>query len=178
MVEDKRRVAAGWINKADINLRAAREHLKKGQYSEAMQRSQECVELSVKAILHFLDIEFSFTHGWKASKDSFDKIAQEIQARRLLPKLAEKYNYLTPLPRLLFLANFWGDFYIEAKYGYEKGNLASAQELFKKEEAELAEKHATECYISASQIRNLKEEELAVLCSKDTDKQSRRKQAN
>lgn len=58
------------------------------------------------------------------------------------------------LPRLLFLINFWSQFYKAAKYGLEAGYLAPANDLFKKkEEADLAVQHAQECYQAAAYLR-------------------------
>lgn len=166
MDKNKRRMVEGWIEKAWNHLRAAKEHVQKFQFSESIESSQECVELSVKAILSLLDIEYSPSHGWKQDKKQFDKIAEQIQKRELLDQLAEQHlNHTVHLPRLLFLVNFWGDFYIEAKYGYEVGNLAPAKDLCKKEDAELAERHAQECYGAASQLRSLPEEQLDALRS-------------
>jgi hypothetical protein len=54
-------------------------------------------------------------------------------------------EYTIRIPRLLFLLNFWAQFYITAKHGFEAEDLASAQELFEREEAELAVRHAEEC---------------------------------
>ena len=51
------------------------------------------------------------------------------------------YNY----PRIYLLSKFWSHFYITAKYGLEKLKIGS-DKLFKKEEADLALKHARECY--------------------------------
>ncbi len=59
--------------------------------------------------------------------------------------------------------NFWAQFYITAKYGFEIEHLASAHDIFNKEEAELAVKHADECYRTASQLRYLNEDKLAAL---------------
>jgi hypothetical protein len=111
-----------------------------------------------------LDVPFSFSHGWKQDENQFKKIAKQIQERQLLDKLAEQgLNHTVNLPRLLFLANLWGDFYIEAKYGYEAGNLAPAKDLCKEGEAKLAEQHALECYDAAYQVRSLGERQLAAL---------------
>jgi hypothetical protein len=53
--------------------------------------------------------------------------------------------------------NFWAQFYITAKYGFEAEYLASAQNLFEKAEAELAIRHAEECSLAATIVptRNL-----------------------
>jgi hypothetical protein len=61
--------------------------------------------------------------------------------------------------------NFWAQFYTIAKYGLEVGNLASAQDLFGKEEADLAVQHAEECYRAVSGLRYLSEDKLAAIVS-------------
>jgi HEPN domain-containing protein len=164
---NRRQLSEGWVEKADNHRQAAREHLQKFQYSEAIECSQECIELSVKAVLAFLNIEFSFSHGWKEDEKKFRQIAEQIQKRKLMDKLIERHlQHSVYLPRLLFLANLWGDFYIEAKYGYEAGNLASAKDLCKEDEARLAERHAGECYNAAYQMRYLNEKQLEAMLEK------------
>ncbi len=161
MDKSKRHIIEGWIDKASNRLSTAKEHVKGCvHYSDAVQDAQVCVELSVKAILALLDVEFPKAHGW--DKEKLAKIAEQIQKIRLLDKLAEKYLHMG-LPRLIFLANFWDQFYLTAKYGMEAGYLASAQDLFGRAEAELAVSHAQECHAAASQLRFLPEEELAAL---------------
>jgi len=63
------------------------------------------------------------------------------------------------------MINFWAQFYNTAKYGLEAGYLAPAKDLFKREEAELAVKHAEECHSAASQLRYLPEDKMAALLS-------------
>ena len=75
-------------------------------------------------------------------------------------------DHTVRLPRLLFLLNFWAQFYITAKYGFEAEYLASAQNLFEKAEAELAIRHAEECSLAATILRSLDGEKLAALASK------------
>ena len=138
--------------------------MKSFRYSEAIETAQECVELSVKSILSLLDIKYSRSHDWAPDRKEFTGIAQQIQERKLLDKLAEQYlDHTIRLPRLLFLMNFWAQFYITAKYGFEAEYLASAHDLFNKEEAELAVQHADECYRASSQIRYLNEDKLDAL---------------
>jgi HEPN domain-containing protein len=159
--KSKRHVIEGWMDKAWNRLSAAREHVKGGvHYSGAVQDAQECVELSVKAILTLLNVEFQKKHGW--DKENLAKIADQIQKNKLLDGLADKHLYIR-LPRLIFLANFWDQFYLTAKYGMEAGYLASAQDLFGRAEADLAVTHAHECYNAAHQLRYLPEDQLAAL---------------
>lgn len=161
----KRRAIEGWIDKASNHLRAAKDHLEtRTRHSEVVEAAQECIELSVKSILSLLHIKYSPSHGWEQDKKQFAAIAEQIQDRELLDKLAAYYlDSAIPLPRLLFLVNFWAQFYITAKYGFEVGNLASAQDLIRIEEAELAVKHAKECYRAVSALRYLDEDKLMSL---------------
>lgn len=163
MDRNKRRTIEGWVDKAWNQLYAAKEHLKSSvRYSESIEASQECVELSVKSILSLLGINYSLSHEWK--RKEFSKIAEQIQKRGLMDKLKEQnLGYTICLPRLLFLVNFWAQFYLIAKYGFEIGYLASARDLFNKEEAEIALRHAEECYSAASRLKNIGEKELSTI---------------
>ncbi|MCL4458763.1 MAG: HEPN domain-containing protein [Chloroflexi bacterium] len=168
MDKSKRRMIEGWIDKASTQLRAAKEHLKSyTRYSESIQASQECIELSVKSTLSLLDVEYPPSHGW--NREQFTGIAKQIQERRLLDRLAAQNLGYIRLPRLLFLANFWAQFYLPAKYGFEVEYLAPAQDLFDKNEADLAVQHAEECYRVASQLRNLSGDGLAGIVSQPED---------
>lgn len=167
MASSKRRMTEGWIDKASNQLQAAKEHLKSpSQYSEAIQAAQQCIELSVKSILSFFDVTFSPSHGWEQDKKQFAAIAEQIQKKQLIEKLTAQYlNHAVNLPRLLFLLNFWAQFYITAKYGFEAEYLAPARDLFKQKEAELAVQHAEECYQAATHLRYLNEDKMAALLS-------------
>jgi len=161
----KRKTIEGWISKASNQLEVARSH-RDSYYrpSEAIEAAQECVELSVKSVLSLLEIKYSRSHEWAPDKKELAGIAQQIQDRQLLEKIANQHlDYAIPLPRLLFLMNFWAQFYITAKYGFEVEYLSSAHDLFKKEEAELAVQHADECYRAALQLRYMNEDKLAAL---------------
>jgi HEPN domain-containing protein len=168
MNKTKRKTIEGWIDKASNQLSAAREHVKSvGQYSEAIQAAQQCVELSVKSILSLLEIRYSRSHEWTPDKKEFFAIAEQIQQRGLLEGIVDQHlDYTLRLPRLLFLLNFWAQFYITAKYGFEAEHLASAKDLFEREEAELAVRHADECLRAATSLRFLDGEKFAALASR------------
>ena len=159
----KRKTLEGWIDKARNNLASATEkHKTFYQDSECVQDAQECVELSVKSLLALLEIDFPPAHGW--TKERLEKIAQQIRDRQILERL-EKAGILDSvrLPRLLFLANFWSQFYVQAKYGMEAGYLASAKDLIGSVEADVAVKHAQECFSAVCVAWCLDEERLAAL---------------
>jgi HEPN domain-containing protein len=165
MSRSKRKTIEGWIEKAGHQLQAAKDHSQSYYHSsEAIEAAQECIELSIKSALFLLGIEYKFKHAW--SWEDFVDIAKQIQQKQLLDRLEEQnVYYCLRLPRLLLLANLWGHFYLPAKYGFAE-YLASAQDLFEKQEAELAVLHAGECYQAALELRNLGEDKLAAILHK------------
>lgn len=81
MNDTQRKTIEGWINKASNQLQTAREHAQSAyRCSEAIQAAQQCVELSVKSVLSFLNIKYPKAHEWAAEKAPFAAIAQQIQA--------------------------------------------------------------------------------------------------
>jgi HEPN domain-containing protein len=161
----KRELAESWLDQAGTHLSTARERVK-SHYTipEAVQAAQTCIELSVKAALVFLGMDFPKAHGW--DEKQLQALADQVRKRQLMEKLADlNLNWTVPLPRLLFLMNFWGEFYLMAKYGMEAGSLATPKDLFKSEEAELAIRHADECQRAATELRYLNEEKTKQLLS-------------
>jgi HEPN domain-containing protein len=164
--QNKRKMVEGWLTKASNHLDTARESLKSVyRVSDSVQASQVCVELSVKAMLVLLEIPYPPSHGW--GRKELGEIAKKVQERDLLQRLAAQSLYIR-LPRFLFLANFWSQFYLEAKYGIEAGYLAPAQDLFEMPDAELAVSHANECLHAALTLRSLPQEQLATLTAQTT----------
>lgn len=165
MNDTQRKTIEGWIAKASNQLQAARDHAQSAyRCSEAIQAAQQCIELSVKSILSLLCIKYPKAHEWAAEKEPFAAIARQIQERQLIEKLASQHlDHTIPLPRLLLLMNFWGQFYLVSKYGFEAEHLASAQDLFKSEEVKLAVQHAEECYRAALTLQHHDKEKLAAL---------------
>jgi len=114
--------------------------------------------------LSLLEIRYPKAHEWPPWDDRFRDIARQIHEASLLEQLASQdLASVVPLPRLLLLMNLWGRLYLPAKYGFEAEHLASAQEIFKQEEATLAVRHADECYRAASALRYHDRERLAAL---------------
>jgi HEPN domain-containing protein len=159
MDPNKRKLAEGWLDQAGTHLSTARERVKSHYtIAEAVQSAQTCVELSVKAVLVFLDIDFPKSHAW--GEKQMQTLVEQVRTKKLLEKMAEhSLNWNVNLPRLLFLMNFWGEFYLLAKYGMEAGSLATPKELFQKDEAELAIRHAEECERAAGHLRYLTPEQ-------------------
>ena len=155
MTEEDKQYIDDNIQQACRKLSSAKENLNSRKYVDAIQSSQFCIELSVKSILMLLEITFPKAHQWDFDKKPFTCIAQQIKKKKIISKLNEKnLIYSIPLPRFLFIMNFWGRFYLVAKYGFEEEFLASAERLLGQDEAEMATKHADECYRAVSELQN------------------------
>lgn len=142
--EDKlrqnQRLSASWIKRARNKFDEGEESLKKLKYSEAISSFQECIELSLKIISLLLLDKYSKDH--KFDEKEFVKVLENI------PKRLDNLE----LHKLYLYSKFWGNFYTTAKYGLEVLNIG-ADELFEKEEANLAQKHADKCYFAAQQLK-------------------------
>jgi len=162
----KRRIVEGWVDTAANQLQAAKSHLNSYmQFAECIQAAQQCIELSLKSILLLLGVDYGSSHG--LDQPQFSKLAKQIQDSDLVDRLAAQNLAHIRLPRLLLLANLWAHFYQPAKYGLQSGYLAPAKDLFDREEATLALRHAEECYSAAIQVKCLDETQLTTLNSVD-----------
>ena len=132
-------MSESYLHRARNKLVEAEEHLKKFNYSESISASQECIELSVKAIFLLLQEKYPRKHEF--NEEEFEKILQMVPAQ---------LKYLD-LPKIYLYSKFWSQFYTVAKYGLEKLGVG-ADKLFEKEEAELARKHARKCEFAARQL--------------------------
>jgi HEPN domain-containing protein len=127
--------AESWLKRANNKLDEARNQLQqKFNYAESVSASQECIELSIKAIFSVAGIEFTKEH--KIKEEEFKKLLEKIP-----DDLKNIYNY----PRIYLLSEFWTYFYTTAKYGLEKLKIGS-DKLFTDKEANIALEHAEECY--------------------------------
>jgi HEPN domain-containing protein len=132
-----------FLRRARNKLDEAREYLKKFNYPESISASQECIELSVKAI--FLLFQEKYPRKHEFDEEEFEKIL------KMIPTQLKHLD----LPKVYLYSTFWSQFYTVAKYGLEKLGVG-ADKLFEKDEAELALKHAERCEFAASQLLNYK----------------------
>lgn len=134
-------LAESYIKRAGNKCNEAEESLKRFHYAESISASQECIELSLKAIFLLLESKHSKSHQF--SEEEFE---------RILEKIPEKLKYFD-FHKLYLYSRFWSAFYTVAKYGLEKIGVGP-EKLFEKEEAELALKHARKCITAGSQLEN------------------------
>jgi len=135
--------AESWLRRANIKLEEARNQLQqKYNYPESVSASQECIELSIKAIFSITGREFTKDHKIKEEefKELLDKIPQDVK---------NIYYY----PRIFLLSEFWSYFYTIAKYGLERLKVGS-DKLFTDKEAKLALEHAKDCYHASSAVHD------------------------
>ncbi len=138
---EKMEMAKSWLKRASNKKYEAKEQLKKFNYPESISASQECIELSIKAIFLLLQKKCPKRHEFK-----------EEEFRVILNKIPDRLKHLD-FPKLYLYSKFWFTFYTIAKYGLENIGIGP-EKLFEKEEAELALKHADKCDFAASQLNS------------------------
>lgn len=134
--------AESFLRRANIKRQEAKDHLKDLHYPEAVSASQECLELSMKAV--FLMCGKRFPRKHELSEE------EAVEALNNVPEEVRWRNF----PRLFLLQQFWADFYTLAKYGYDLFSVGP-ETLFEGEEARLAIKHADDCYLAADHVRQV-----------------------
>lgn len=120
-------MAKNYLEDARIYLSQAKESVDEGNYHICIRRSQECVELSLKALLRLLAIEYPKEHDLSdvliRERDTFpEKIKEDVDVLAKISKdLARKRG--------------------PAIYGYER-ELKPPSLIFSKKDAEKALKDA------------------------------------
>lgn len=132
-------MAESYLRRALNKQMESENHLGAYRYAESVSASQECIELSIKAIFLLVDLEYPREH--KFTEEQFREILKRIPA-----KLAHR-----DFPKVYLHSMFWSMFYTVAKYGLEKVQVGP-DKLFEKEEAELALKHARRCRSAAGDL--------------------------
>lgn len=122
-------MAEGMFRRALGRQTDAREALAHSRNDVSVSSSFEAIEFAAKAAFLFLSVTYPRKHQF--TDDEFAALFEHI------PEQAKNFNF----PRLFVFYKFWADFYTQAKYGNERLNVAAA-DLFGRDEAELALKHA------------------------------------
>jgi HEPN domain-containing protein len=101
--EKSMNVIESFLRRARNKLDEAREHLKKLNYPESISASQECIELSVKAI--FLLFQEKYPRRHEFTEEEFENIL------KMIPAQLEHLD----LPKVYLYSKFWSQFYTVAK---------------------------------------------------------------
>lgn len=120
-------MAADYIKRARTFLKEARFTLGEEDYPTTVRRAQECIEISVKAVLRALSVEFPKEHEVSEVLLSLE-IEEPVWFKENRRKIADIMRETAPHRG-------------PAMYGFEK-ELRPASELFGKEDAEEALKDA------------------------------------
>ncbi len=134
-------MAESFLTRAGHELEDARTHHSNLHYAESITSSEQCIELSLKAVFLLLEEEYPKRHYF--TDDEAEKLLQRV------PKELEYYDF----PRLFLFSKLWSTFHTVAKYGDEKLGIG-AEKLFKKEEADLALHHADKCLLAGKRLYN------------------------
>jgi HEPN domain-containing protein len=133
------------------------------QWSNLINNCQQTIELSGKAIFKLMGLDFPKNHQLLIAKPEKEEIWKYITAEKIWKETEEllssdfpEYFDKEKIPKVIFLSYFWSQFYTLGKYGVEKLNIPPDQ-LFGKEEAELAIKHAKFCLDVAQSLYQFKE---------------------
>jgi HEPN domain-containing protein len=122
-------ITQGMLYRAFGRESDARAALAHGRLDVSISNSIEAIECAAKAAFLVLSEEYPKRHAFE--DEEFAKLFERI------PDQAKHLNF----PRLFVLYKLWISFYTQAKYGNEKLNIAAA-DLFQRDEAELALRHA------------------------------------
>lgn len=138
MDNKEEKYAANLIEKSMNNIEKAEKELKKlyPVLSNVITLCQQSIELSTKALFKLMSTDFPRDHEIRFESKETEKLLSKNFAKNFYEK--------DKIPRLIFLTQFWKKFYLLAKYGNEKFNIGP-DDLFEKEEAKVALKHAKEC---------------------------------
>jgi len=128
-VDDPFEYGRSLLESAKINFQEAEFHKGKHHWPQVVHSSQQCIELSVKAVACFISGKIIPVHRLD------DEAIMSLHANKPL-----ELTYVD-LPRIYIIQKLWATFYEESKYGKEKFGLGP-EKLFTELEAEFALQHA------------------------------------
>jgi len=145
--------AENLINKARNLLSKSEEELKgySPSYSNIIASCQTAIELSGKAVFKIMGLDFPKEHQLLFERGKKGEGVKKVTKELLSKEFPKYFIHREEMPRLIFLTYFWHRFYTIAKYGIDELNIPP-DKLFKKEDAELAIKHAKLCVSVADDL--------------------------
>jgi len=118
--------------------------------SNSITQCQQCIKISAKSIFKLMGVNPPQEHDISLDHD---------QTKGLLnSEFPEYFGRQEKIPRVIFLTQFWHDFYETSKYGKEELNIPP-NTLFTNEDAERAYKNAKECYTVADALKQTIEQQ-------------------
>jgi len=111
--------------------------------------SQIAIETSVKSVFKLVGVEHPRTH-----EISFD----DQRTEGVLKQIPGEFERSDDIPRLIFLTQFWYQFYTMSKYGVPEHNIGP-RDIFTKEDAARAVEDADFCVNVATRLLHFISEE-------------------
>lgn len=142
------------IQKAEEHLDEAADaadQLPASSPSSVITSAQLSIELSAKAIFLLSGINFPESHGFPFDPDERSNLTRNLVRKAKAGDYPDGFVDIEKIPRVLFLTQFWEQFYQPAKYP-EQDLGVRPDELFTEEEASLAVTHAEECVLVAKHL--------------------------
>lgn len=145
-------MARDYLQRALKKKMDAKAELDKFSFDDCVRDSQECIELSVKAIFYAFGMEPRKTHELdeKDFKELLDSIPADLEPKIGARDFVEPYIYL----------KFWAPAYLITKYGLEK--LGVGGRIFGQDEAQLSIRHADACWSRANIAVNVYGPKIAI----------------
>lgn len=112
--------------------------------STVITQCQQCIEISAKSIFKLMGYNFPTSHDIELSHDRTQNLLQA--------DFPEHFAFRDEVPRVMFLTQFWHEFYETSKYGNEEVNLPPS-DLFEDSDAEKAYQDARQCYKVANSLK-------------------------
>ncbi|MFQ6095968.1 MAG: HEPN domain-containing protein, partial [Candidatus Bathyarchaeia archaeon] len=121
------------LDDAEYSLGEAKTAYERGIYHRAVRRSQECVELSLKAILRLVGVEYPRQHEVSA-------VLEDVVVRKRLPGW-----FISSLPQISLISKRLAEERGPAFYGEERA-LTPPRSLYGESDAKRALKDAREIF--------------------------------
>lgn len=114
--------------------------------STVITQCQQCIEISAKSIFKLMGYNFPTSHDVQLDHD----LTQSL----LLTDFPAHFYDESDVPRVMFLTQFWHEFYETSKYGDEISNIPP-NDLFRENDAKKAYEDARQCYSVANSLQQL-----------------------
>jgi hypothetical protein len=135
--------ATGFLQRAQGRRLDAEKALEEWRIDVSLSNAIESIEFAAKSAFKLLGVEYKRDHRFDAA--SLTEFVNSLPAQAKTASI----NW----PRLLVLCDFWIGFYTTAKYGSDTLSVP-ASDLFEREQAELALRHAGEWLVAASVLNS------------------------
>lgn len=156
MSEDKVPTARNLVDKAEQNLKNARENadnLPHSSQSNVVKNSQLCMEQSIKSLFLFVDMTFPEIHEISLEEELVKNLIRKANHGEFPDRFPD--SDIEKLPRLVTATHMWSTAYQSSKYPVQYEDLTiKSDDVFSVDDARKAVADAEDCYYVAVHMRN------------------------